>query len=348
MRIGFIGAGENTRKMHLPGFRAIADVELAVVCNRSEKSSRLVADQFGIPRIAPVWTDVVADPGIEAICIGTWPCLHAEITIAALAAGKHVLTEARMARDAVEAAAMLRAARAHPHLVAQIVPAPFSLRWDATVRRILQEGQLGSLRMVSIQHTHSAQARADAPMSWRQDLELSGHNCLTLGIFQEIIQRWTGEEAVWVLAEAQFGSPARWNERLGRWQPLEIPEGLTVLGRLSSGAPLRYLFSGLENGQPVQEIRLHGTLASLRLDVPTQTLWFAPAGQSTESPVALDPSLAGAWRVEADFVESIRDGKPVLLTNFPDGEAYMRFTDAVWQSWQQHGIKVPIQPGGAG
>ena len=61
VRIGIIGAGRNTRSRHIPGFRAIPGVEIVVVCNRSEESSRKVADEFRIPRIAGKWHSVVSD-----------------------------------------------------------------------------------------------------------------------------------------------------------------------------------------------------------------------------------------------------------------------------------------------
>jgi predicted dehydrogenase len=58
---------------------------------------------------------------------------------------------------------------------------------------------------------------------------------------------------------------------------------------------------------------------------------FAPLG---EEPAELEPDAgtAGEWRVEADFVDSIRDGAAVELTNFTDGVHYMRVTDAVYRS----------------
>ena len=42
------------------------------------------------------------------------------------------------------------------------------------------------------------------------------------------------------------------------------------------------------------------------------------------------------WQVEADFVNSIRTGAPVLLTDFATGVRTMRFTDDVWQAWSSH------------
>src|SRR5258708_4585461 len=124
LRIGLIGAGGNMRLRHIPGLRAIEGLELAAVCNRRASSTAAVARQFQIPRTFARWQDLVADPGIDAIVIGTWPYLHAPITMAALSAGKHVLCEARMALNAAEARDMFAARRAAPKLVAQIVPSP--------------------------------------------------------------------------------------------------------------------------------------------------------------------------------------------------------------------------------
>ena len=74
-----------------------------------------------MPRIYRHWQEVVADPDVNAVSIGTWPYLHCPITLAALEAGKHVLTEARMAMNAAEAHRMLAAARRHPKRITQIV-----------------------------------------------------------------------------------------------------------------------------------------------------------------------------------------------------------------------------------
>ena len=52
LRIGLIGAGDNTRVRHIPGLRAVPDVEVMSLVNRSRESSERVASQFGIPRVA--------------------------------------------------------------------------------------------------------------------------------------------------------------------------------------------------------------------------------------------------------------------------------------------------------
>src|SRR6266581_1975249 len=124
LRIGLIGAGANTRSRHIPGLKAIEDVEIVGVCNRRPGSTAAAAREFGIRKTFDHWQDLVADPAIDAVVIGTWPYLHCPITLAALAAGKHLLTEARLAMNAAEAHQMSAAAAEHPGLVAQVVPSP--------------------------------------------------------------------------------------------------------------------------------------------------------------------------------------------------------------------------------
>src|ERR1700730_11350853 len=116
IRIGVVGAGGNTRLHHIPKLKKIEGVEIAAVVNRSRASSERVAQEFGIERVHEVWQDLVNDPGIDAVVIGTWPYLHCPVTLAALAAGKHVLTEARMSLNAAEAHRMLAASKRHPNL----------------------------------------------------------------------------------------------------------------------------------------------------------------------------------------------------------------------------------------
>src|SRR2546423_12185694 len=97
IRVGVIGAGANTRLKHIPGLRTQNSVELVGLANRTEESSRKAAKELDIQKVYADWTELVKDPAIDAVCIGTWPYMHAQMTIAALDAGKHVLCEARMA-----------------------------------------------------------------------------------------------------------------------------------------------------------------------------------------------------------------------------------------------------------
>ena len=125
------------------------------VCNRSRESSARVAREYDIPRIYGGWEQLIDDDAIDAVVIGTWPYLHCPVTLAALGAGKHVLTQARMAMNAREAQRMLDKSRELPDLAAMVVPSPYGLTGDAFVRTLIADGYLGPLREV---HVHGLTA----------------------------------------------------------------------------------------------------------------------------------------------------------------------------------------------
>ena len=229
IRIGFIGAGENTRKKHLPGFQSIPGIDLLGVANRTRESGSRVAEAFNIARVYDHWQEVIEDRDIDAVCIGTWPYLHAEATILALAAGKHVLCEARMAMNAAEAAQMLAAAQ-RSNRVAMLVPSPFGLKGDRTMRRLIGEGYLGEIREIYVRGLTAAAADAAAPLHWRQRSDLSGMNALALGILNETVQRWFGM-AESVVAQEQCFVPRRVDPVTGQLQDADVPDSLAVVAR---------------------------------------------------------------------------------------------------------------------
>ncbi len=304
---------------------------MELVCNRSEASSRSAAEAFGIPRTAAHWEDVVADPEIDAVCIGTWPYLHAPIAVAALRNGKHVLTEARMAMNAEEAEAMLAAARERPDLVAQVVPSPFTLKWDATIAKVLAAGELGALREVHFSKALGLNVDASSPLNWRQSRQLSGNNALMLGIYYEVAQRWLKMEPVRLSAHGAIFTSRRRNAANGEDAEVLVPETLSLIAEYASGCRLTGRMSGLELGGSTDEFVICGSRGTLRLDLRAGKLTLAKLGMG-ENVVDPEPADEGEWRVEADFVESIRAGRPVTLTSFEDGLAYMRVTDAAIRS----------------
>jgi predicted dehydrogenase len=341
LKIGFIGAGANTRAMHLPGFQKIDGVLLTVVANRSEKSSKRVAKDFSIARIAPDWRAVIHDPEVDAVCIGTWPNMHAQITMAALAAGKHVLCEARMARDLGEAREMLAAANAFPDLVCQLVPAPFSLDFDRRIREQIDKGALGRLLEVRVTHTNGQYASAQAPLSWRQDRALSGNNILTLGIMHETVLRWLNSDPDWVIADGMVAHNTRKRVDDNQVVAVDIPDSLSVVGRFSRDR-MRFIyhFSGLESGRPRMEFRINGSQGALRFDAARKELWYASAGETAEKRLTIPRAESRGWQVEAEFVKSIREGTPVHRTSFSEGLRYMHFTEMVTRSLRQNAARV--------
>jgi predicted dehydrogenase len=350
LRVGLIGAGRNTRERHVPGLLAMPSVEIVAVCNRRPASTGSAAREWNIPRTYERWQDLVADSSLDAIVIGTWPYLHCPITLAALEAGKHVLTEARMALNAAEAHRMLEASRRHSDLVTQVVPSPYGLRCNDVIVDLINAGYVGELREVQIFSLTNTLADPAAPLSWRQDTALSGYNMLSLGILHETLLRWV-PPPVRVMAQVHAFIPKRIDPESGVHRLVGTPDSVQVIAVLENGARAVYHFSGAVAYGEEQGIRLYGTEGALYYDFRSDRLFGTHARTKENAPPAdmldeirIPEEKEGGWRVEAEFVEAIRTGKPIRFTDFSAGVKYMEFTEAVARSAQRgEPIELPIQ-----
>lgn len=331
IRVGFVGAGANTRKHHIPKLKAQPGVELVAVANRSKESGERVAKEFGIARVEDDWRRVVEARDIDAICIGTWPYMHRELSVAALGAGKHVLCEARMAMNAAEGRQMLEAARKAPTLVAQLVPAPHTLEVDRTLKKLLAEGYAGEVHAVEVQGTQQARfAELGEAMHWRQDIRLSGNNILNMGIWYEAMMRWLGP-ARRVMAMTRIAVPQRRDER-GALRDVKVPDHVEILATLREGAVARLRFSSIAALAPASEAWIFGSDGTLRLDGDGKRLSGGRRGDKGLREIPIPAEQRVGWRVEEEFVNAIRGREQVSRTTFEDGVRYMEFTDAVTSS----------------
>ncbi|HEV3345273.1 MAG TPA: Gfo/Idh/MocA family oxidoreductase [Pirellulales bacterium] len=343
IRVGIIGLGGNARLRHVPGLRGCAGVEITAVCNRRRDSTAAAAAEFGIAKVYEHWQDLVADPQIDAIVIGTWPYLHCPITLAALAAGKHVLTEARMAMNAAEAHRMLAASRKCPDLICQIVPSPFGFRAHHVVLDLLRSGFIGELREVVVFATSDQLADAETPISWRQVRELSGLNMLTLGIVHETVMRWV-PQPVRVLAQVRAFVGDRLDPATGLRRRVGTPDSVQVLATLYGGAHAVYHVSGVARFGMGTQIHLSGSEGALRYELaPEDRLFGARRGDSRLAEIEITPDKSMQWDVEAEFIGAIRRERRIEFSDFAAGVQYMEFTEAVARSAASGAaVKLPL------
>lgn len=346
LRVGIIGAGANTRSKHIPGLRTQNSVEIVGVANRSEESSRKAAKELDIPKAYADWTAIVADPDIDAVCIGTWPYMHAQMTIAALDAGKHVMCEARMAMNAHEAHAMLAASRRNPSRIAQIVPAPMTLAVDRTISDTISSGAIGNITAVDVRVSTGDYPNPDAPLHWRHNRDFSGNNIMALGIWYEQMMRWVGAASS-VFAVGQVVVRHR-RDASGARVPISIPDHIDVTGHLSQGGQYRLALSSVVGHTPNRsEVYIFGDKGTLAYITPLEGdgyLLIARKGGSGLGPLATDPAKRGAWRVEEEFINAVRQLEPITHTDFVTGTKYMEWTDAVAQSMRTRAeVALPLQ-----
>jgi predicted dehydrogenase len=154
--------------------------ELAVLAGRDAAGVAAAADRLGWASTETDWRRVLARDDVDLVDICTPGDTHAELAIAALAAGKHVLCEKPLANTVAEAEAMTAAAdRAAASGVRAMVG--FSYRRVPAVslaRRLVADGRLGQLRHVRAQYLQDWIADPAVPMSWRLQRERAGSGAL--------------------------------------------------------------------------------------------------------------------------------------------------------------------------
>ncbi len=331
IKVGIVGAGDNTRVRHIPGLQAIEGVEIVSVCNRSRESSQRVADTFGIPTVYDDWRELMAADDTNAIVIGTWPYMHRDMTCTALDAGKHVMCEARMAMNAAEAHAMLKTSQAHPNLVAQIVPSPLTFRADRMIKELLDAGYVGDLYSVKVTGAVSGFANPDGPLHWRHQKELSGFNILNMGIWYEASMRWVGPAAR-VFARTRVYVSQRRNPETGALVSIDVPDHVEILADLENGALATYEFSTVHGLAPGAGAWIFGSAGTLHFDHASGKLLGGKPGDQAMQEIVIPPEKTGAWRVEEEFVNAIRGQEELRFTDFTTGVRYMEFTEAVHRS----------------
>lgn len=156
----------------MPVFKTVCDIVPEIA---SEAKIR-----FGFEKSCTDWRDVIADPEIDAVHICTPNDSHAEISIAALKAGKHVLCEKPMASNIEDAEKMAAAATDAAKLGIISMNAYQYRRVPALVfaKNLIEEGKIGDILNIRCQYLQSWSADPNSPLSWRFQKKISGHGTL--------------------------------------------------------------------------------------------------------------------------------------------------------------------------
>lgn len=339
IRIGFVGAGANTKLRHLPGFKAIDGVKMVSVANRSRGSSERIANEWDLPKIYDNWHELIAATDTDAICIGTWPYMHRTLVLSALEKGKHVLTEARMAMNAREAHEMMDASLKKPGLITQVVPSPLTLKVDSTIKDLIADGYLGDLLSVDLISHQDGFIDPNSPLHWRHERDLSGNNIMMMGIWYEALLRWIGPaSSVSAITRVHVKSRA---SNGGHRRYISVPDHVELICEMIAGPVAHMRFTSITGHAPPDGVWLFGTEGTIHLDASTQTLSGGRKSDNVLSEIHIPPGKQGNWRVEEEFVNAIRGFEPVSHTSFEDGVKYMEFTEAVARS-SQEGRKITL------
>lgn len=178
---GFMGAAHSQGWRVAPRFFDLpAQPAMSVVVGRNHAAVTAAADKWGWSEAATDWRDVIARDDIDVVDIVTPGDTHAEIAIAALEAGKHVLCEKPLANSVAEAEAMTDAAtRAAERGVRAMVGFTYRRVPAATFARdLIAAGRIGEIRQVRASYRQDWLMDAEAPLTWRMQKDRAGSGAL--------------------------------------------------------------------------------------------------------------------------------------------------------------------------
>ncbi|MFF7593633.1 Gfo/Idh/MocA family protein [Streptomyces mirabilis] len=279
---------------HSQGWRTVGRVfdlprspVLAAVCGRDASAVRAMADRHGWAAAETDWRALIARDDVDLVDICTPGDSHAEIALAALAAGKHVLCEKPLANTVEEAEAMTEAAEA-AFARGQMSMVGFNYRRlpaTSLARKMVAEGRLGALRHVRVTYLQDWLVDPEFPLTWRLRKELAGSGALgDLGAhIVDLAQYLAGEPVVGVSALTEtfvrerplpggvssgLTAVSATNPRAGGVGTVTVDDAALFAGRFASGALASFEASRFATGRKNSlRIELNGERGSLAFDL---------------------------------------------------------------------------------
>ena len=353
--------------------------ELVAICGRDADAAGDVARRFGWQRVETDWRALIARDDVDLVDICTPGDTHAEIALAALAAGKHVLCEKPLANTVEEATDMAEAAqqarargtRSMVGFTYRRIPA------IALARNLVQDGRIGEIRHVRAQYLQDWLTDAESPLTWRLQKERAGSGALgDIGAhIIDLTQFITGEQLAGVsaitetfvkdrpLPGAVHGLRAEVGE--GRGQ-VTVDDAAVFVGRFTGGALATFEATRFATGRK-NAIRLefNGSGGSIAFDFEDMNVlqFFDASAPTTEAGFTRilvtepDHPYVGAWwpagpgrgyehgvtHQAVDLLEAIAEGRDPE-PSFVDGLAIQRALAAVETSAASGAAWTPIYP----
>ncbi|VTR78192.1 Glucose-6-phosphate 3-dehydrogenase [Cellulomonas hominis] len=301
----FMGAAHSQAWRTAPRFFDLPlTPEMRVLGGRDAAAVKAAADRLGWRDTATSWQDLVQREDVDLVDVCTPGHTHAEIAIAALEAGKHVLCEKPLANTIAEAEAMVAAAEAAAARGVRSMVGYTYRRVPAVqlARQLVADGRIGTVRHVRVQYLQDWLADADAPLSWRLDKQAAGSGALgDIGSHAvDLAQFITGERLTGVSAlletfvherpvAAEFaGLHGTGGTERG---PVTVDDAAVFLARLSGGGLGVFEATRFATGRKnAIRLEVNGERGSLSFDFEDMNvLHFYDATE--------DPAVAGFRRI---------------------------------------------------
>jgi predicted dehydrogenase len=301
LRWGILSTADIGRRKVIPGILNADRCEVVAIGSRDAGQARRVAEELGIPVAHGSYQALLADPNVDVVYIPLPNHLHAEWTIAAARAGKHILCEKPLAMNAADAQRMLDVCAAEGVRLMEAFMYRLHPSWEE-VRRLVREGRIGRLTAVQSWFSYSN----DDPANIRNQLEAGGGALYDIGCYTINLSRMLFEAEPVGVTAAVVREPAT---------------GVDVL----TSAILAFdrgtaTFTVSTRVETDQRVHIYGTDGRISVEIPFNippdrpTRIFVTAGG--DPPVAPETEtisfdIADPYTVQAErFAAAILDGLP--------------------------------------
>jgi predicted dehydrogenase len=322
VRWGVLSTAQIATRKVIPGFRRARRAEVVAIASRDAATARTVAQDLDIPRAHGSYQALLDDPEVDAVYVPLPNHLHAEWSIAALRAGKHVLCEKPMALSVAQAEAMAAAAEASGRLLMEAFMYRHHPSW-ILVRELIAAGRIGPLVAVDSWFSYYN----PDPANIRNVLEWGGGGLWDIGCYSVNLSRMLFGDEPEAVSAALVRDPI---------------SGVDVVatGTLAFATGVAS-FTCATLVEPDQRVHLYGSEGRIDIEIPFNipptlpTRVFlttgrnAPEAQETET-FELPPVDQYACQADA-FAAAILDGAPPPLP-LSDAIANARVLERLFQA----------------
>ncbi|MEQ1737002.1 MAG: Gfo/Idh/MocA family oxidoreductase [Rhodoglobus sp.] len=375
----FMGKAHSQAWRNVSAYFDVPAVEQSVLVGRNAEAVAVAGTKLGWKSTATDWREVISRDDIDIVDVCTPGWMHAEVAIAALEAGKHVIVEKPIA-NTVEEAERMAAAFAVAEQRGQHAIVNFNYRRIpalALAQRLVADGRLGAIRHVRAAYLQDWLSDASGPMSWRLRKEEAGSGALgDLGSHvADIVQHITGENIVSIsgglrtfVTERPPGASGdggiRGSAGSGPLEPVTVDDAAWGTGQLAGGGIVQLEVTRMALGcKNALTLEIYGENAAITFDLESlNELWlFDGSDRAVEQGfrrilvTAADHPYVGAWWPDghilgwehtfthqfAEFLRSIRDSTP-SSPSFDDGLRVQRVLAAIAQSSASGGSHIQL------
>jgi predicted dehydrogenase len=348
--IGIIGAGF-ARTTQIPGFRACAGARVVTIASGHRENAEKVAREFEIEHVAGDWREVVEHDDVDLVSIVTPPVTHAEMTLAALDAGKAVLCEKPMAMNAAEADRMRERANA-AGLLNLIDHELRFLPGRRRMRELLRAGEIGEVLHAKLLFRSDSRSSPERPWNWWSDVEAGGGALGAIGSHALDSFRWlldTEVSEVFCRLATHVGE--RVEPATNELRPVTTDDEANLLlsfanNSLTNDATGTISLSLVEPGRSEHRLELFGSKGALMIE-DDGVLWRAGVGEGRWRQVDAEGSELAAGMRDASWsrgftmfsraiVAALREGRNEIeeAATFTDGYRTQLVLDAARRSDQ--------------